>query len=690
MAMENKRIIQLNTERTTLGDDDYTIVDSETNGTAKYRLSRLKETDTTLSVSGMAADAAATGQAISDEAEARESADTAIEEDIDDLKSATESLENQMTQKADIDGAYEDLTVGTAEAVLSEKFTADFIPYHFRKTPYGDRLKEKIIGGTVAWNQLTRYVNETRTINGVTYTVTDGVRVSYSGTATETSILHGFTFEIFPDHIYLIFGGKSISEYATAISSSSWYKVPTDYGSGSIGKAKLYNRIDVAFVVLSGATVSGSTSIQFYDLTAMFGSTIADYIYNLEQTTEGAGVALFRELFPKDYYEYDAGSLQSVSGLQSHDEVGFNQWDEEWELGIIQPTDGQAYPNNNVIRAKNYIPCVPNADYYFKNGPSAPMNICFYDSDKNFISAISSAASNTIRTTPNNCRFIRFSCASAYGTTYNNDICINISDPSKNGTYEPYKKHSYALDSSLTLRGVPKLVDNKIKFDGDVYESDGKVTRRYGVVDLGTLNWAKDSNNTFYASSIASFNMKGYASTVIANAICSKYAIDANGNVNNLIADKTIAIASSYIRAYDSAYTSETATTFKTAMSGVMLVYELVTPTEETAQPYTNPQRCAEGGTEEYVSTSIVPVGHESEYYENIAAKVEGLPYDLSMIAPIENGTTASKAYSVGQYFLHNDQFCKAKTAIASGATFTLNTNYEVTTVANELYTALH
>lgn len=110
MAMENKRIIQLSTERTTLGDDDYTIVDSDTNGTAKYRLSRLKETDTTLSVSGMAADAAATGQAInaetqartqavaaetqarqqaiSAESQARAAADTTLGNDVQDLKSA--------------------------------------------------------------------------------------------------------------------------------------------------------------------------------------------------------------------------------------------------------------------------------------------------------------------------------------------------------------------------------------------------------------------------------------------------------------------------------------------------------------------------------------------------------------------------------------------------------------------------
>ena len=58
---------------------------------------------------------------------------------------------------------------------------------------------------------------------------------------------------------------------------------------------------------------------------------------------------------------------------------------------------------------------------------------------------------------------------------------------------------------------------------------------------------------------------------------------------------------------------------------------------------------------------------------------------DASQIAPIENGATASTSYEQGAYFIHNGKFCKAKTSIASGATFTKGTNYEETTVAAEL-----
>lgn len=58
---------------------------------------------------------------------------------------------------------------------------------------------------------------------------------------------------------------------------------------------------------------------------------------------------------------------------------------------------------------------------------------------------------------------------------------------------------------------------------------------------------------------------------------------------------------------------------------------------------------------------------------------------DASQIAPIENGATASTSYAQGAYFIHNGKFCKAKTSISSGATFTKGTNYEETTVAAEL-----
>ena len=65
--MADKRIIELTNEKLTLGDGDYTIVDSN-EGTYKYKLKRIVDSipapDTTLSIAGRAADAAKTGEEI--------------------------------------------------------------------------------------------------------------------------------------------------------------------------------------------------------------------------------------------------------------------------------------------------------------------------------------------------------------------------------------------------------------------------------------------------------------------------------------------------------------------------------------------------------------------------------------------------------------------------------------------------
>ena len=57
---------------------------------------------------------------------------------------------------------------------------------------------------------------------------------------------------------------------------------------------------------------------------------------------------------------------------------------------------------------------------------------------------------------------------------------------------------------------------------------------------------------------------------------------------------------------------------------------------------------------------------------------------------PTENEATASQPYVKGKYFYHNGDFCKAKVNIAKGAQFTLNTNYEVTTISAELFSVLN
>ena len=261
-------------------------------------------------------------------------------------------------------------------------------------------------------------------------------------------------------------------------------------------------------LISNGVTLNEKIYPQGIDLTAMFGSTIADYIYQLEQTTAGSGVAFFKSLFPNDYYPYNAGELVSVSGLSAH---------------VMRDAD------DNIIR-------------------------------------------------------------------------------------------SYPLDSTLTLRGIPKLdSNNKLYFDGDTYDADGTVThntilRAYQSGDESLANAITDGTNTVVYSANAS---------------------------------------------------------------------------TEQADPYQHLQQCDPDGTEEYVSTGIVPVGHNSFYPENLRAKIEQLPWNFaSLIAPTESTFTATRNYTTGSLFIVGNVLYKATSNIANGGTITPNTNCTATTLA-EIISAL-
>ena len=266
-------------------------------------------------------------------------------------------------------------------------------------------------------------------------------------------------------------------------------------------------------------------------------------------------------------------------------------------------------------------------------------------------------------------------------------ICINLSSD-KNGTYEPYKSYTYPLDSSLILRGIPKLDSaNNLYYDGDTYESDGTVTRKYGIVDLGTLTWQYQSTwQSWYTDYIS--DIKGTSTgTEIPKFISEKYLAMATNY--GLTSDDRIGITTT-VRASNGCRILVKNGSTTTTPSGY-LVYELATPTTETAEPYEEYQHVTNGGTEEYVSTGIVPVGHVTKYPTDIVSKVDGLPSDFStLIAPTESAMKATRAYTVNQFLIVNNQLYRVTAAIASGATITPNTNVTAVTVADILTSLLN
>lgn len=554
--------------------------------------------------------------------------------DIDDAHTSdrktwsSEKISEELDKKADTDGEYAELKAGN---LVPTTYEEDEVPYLFRTSggsiDIGEQEEDMLVGGTVAFNQL---------IN--------------ANTEAWTTYSHGTQNFIYPlnfrlNHKYLVrceFRLSDNTDRFTFVSVGFWNSAMNKYKRKDItSNVSSTNKAEVILSYSASDLPDGTTESDFVnfvyqeitslqtspidyrhfnviDLTQMFGSTIADYIYSLEQGTAGAGVAWFRSLFPKDYYAYNAGELMSVKASK-HIMTGFNAWDEEWEVGGISDTTGQNTPSSSNIRSKNYIQVESSTTYYFVTANKV-MYLREYDANKNYLGQIQ-VTSNGAKITSANTKYLRFVMGSAYGTTYNHDVCINLHwDGERDGEYEPYVKYEYPLDSNLELRGIPKLdANNKLYYDGDTYESDGTVTRKYGVVDLSSLTWTwQTSNDRWITSGLASTIKKYEDAYTKIPAISSKYTAivyDASLPAN------TIAYYGTNGNVFvNNGSTTETPTGY--------LIYELATPTTEEAEPFTNPQKVNDFGTEEYEDnrTVPIPVGHYTKYPPNLRAKLEMAP----------------------------------------------------------------
>lgn len=397
--------------------------------------------------------------------------------------------------------------------------TEDNTAYLYKNSEH-DAVYDELVGGSVAWNQLVQNGNfeSTSGWGGVQATISaanNTLTLVAVGSQVYTGIQQAIT-QILANHVILAsydYDASSISNFWRSLLQLRTGLVYTEYGIKTESKGtnsflfKHTSTPDVIRIIFNKNTKFTSTDKitvkNFYcvDLTQMFGSTIADYVYNLEQSTAGSGIAWLKSygFFTKDYYAYNAGVLISTN---------------TYGKKVVSETTEITYPIQ-----------------------------------------------------------------------------------------------------STDLRGLYKLNGNKLYTDGDIYSSDGTVTRKYGIVDLGTLNWYMTTNNRFLA------NVEQGSTGIITNALCTNYVVT-NTAFSNL-QDKEMnygeAASRSGWRAVtvkDSAYTD--AATFKTAMNGVYLIYELATPTIEPAQPFTSPQMVYRNGTEEYLDTRDVslPVGGNRKYVD--------------------------------------------------------------------------
>ena len=447
---------------------------------------------------------------------------------------------------------------------------------------------ERMKGNTVVLNQLFNGDNHTNIVAGINITITDG-HVVGSGTPSTTSgtpILINGTSLVIGHKYYVHYSGSHTGCALRFYAGASYQEL--DLTESLIVTAD--GTSDANFVFF-GKSVSDSVSIDCYlyfiDLTEIYGE-------GNEPTTVAAFEAwLATNVGLKGYYTYNEGSLIPVktSAIKT---VGFNQWDEEWESGAIN-NDGSDGQGTSYIRSSNMIHVTPSTSYFFKSTKN--MYAFEYDASKNPIGWIRSdnndEVKNTSQTTKANTHYLRFFSES---TTYNHDICINISDASKNGTYEAYREDKTSLPIT-TLKGKLNgsgssvtIFPDGMKSAGSVYDEikveNGqlKAIKRVGSVDLGSLTWNMYATSAFATTELD--NPIGVVGSTM-KGMCVNYETYPTV-YDNAAATGTDKVIRGYSGAHgvvvkDTSFSSST--TFKSAMQGVMLYYELAEPQEYVLDP---------------------------------------------------------------------------------------------------------
>lgn len=393
-----------------------------------------------------------------------------------------------------------------------------------------------------------------------------------------------------------------------------------NYITKILGRTEAWNQLvgpsDTQVTIPSGhlyyAIINGTASVGTSDGTPISVTGGVDIVVDL--TLEGLGLttaAQFRALHPLPYYNYNAGELKNnaATGLET---TGFNQFPslpvnrkaESWPAfdatqcaRVFANTEYHIHHDNLGVTNWRHIYKI-----YDLNGNEIKQNGIFistqgspyYNSNAN-IAGFVDAVDNTntdFRFEVNVDCYVFFgfgSGAVASGTTISN-FCINLSDASRNGTYEPYWKREIVLglnnlachdeDNNAVvvngLDGVGTSQDELIVENG----WGTKINKRFAEVDLGDLNWDSGGGTSVVGATrfrVQNMDAKALAdNNTIPSCISTKYlAATANATYTGAMG---ICANGSTLYLYDPAFNSYTAAQVKAALAGVKLRYELATP----------------------------------------------------------------------------------------------------------------
>lgn len=455
--------------------------------------------------------------------------------------------------------------------------------------PYAE--VQKIKGKSVVWNQLIEIRDSNYSYEGITFTKqADGTFLA-NGTSTKNDgdyINKGGSsgFKIVSNHNYYIWG----SDYGGTDTNCMAFQIKRTNGTYMTKKQGsnlgiLYTTVDldnngsgsIFYYVANGTTLNNvKVSVNVADLTLMFGA-------GNEPTLEEC-----QKIFTADYYPYDAGTLKSfpVKRVKS---VGMNllkpTLQSETKYGVTCTNNGDGtYTVNGTSTIEitftiGLVPSIFGMNYRLTGCPSGGSKTTFFlasiTKDEQLFVAYD--IGNGATYIPSN-DTIPIRIYVKKNTTISNLVFKPMVTTDLNATYDdfvPYWESIIDLSSATAdMKSALSVADEW---------QNGKVTKRIGVVDMGTLSW-NYYNRVFYADILNKRKVTNSNINAKSHLLCEKFV------AVNITSEMDCNNGEMYEYAQDNnplrvCFKNETYTNvsdFKSAMSGVMLYYELDTPTEET------------------------------------------------------------------------------------------------------------
>lgn len=228
--------------------------------------------------------------------------------------------------------------------------------------------------------------------------------------------------------------------------------------------------------------------------------------------------------------------------------------------------------------------------------------------------------------------------------------------------FEPYQGNTFSVEFPSSAGTV---------YGGTLDVTTGLLTVDRKIVEIQTLDWYYDSSNALFTVDISDMK-SGYSySSTITKTICSCYKYKGNVRGWSSMYSGEFGIANKNFRIKDTRY--NTASAFKSALSGETILYELDTPVTYQLTPIE--VKTLLGYNNIWADTGDSTV----EYRANTKLYIEKLT------APTEDDMVANNAIAANKYFMVGNKLYYSTTSIAAGAALTVGTNCQESNLAAAL-----